>query len=92
MILKPYFCPLNAMVYIEKTSQPQRKTATMCGSEQTVSLPYRKKIFSRNYILLMASSLMASPHNLNSTYYYIFRNLSMIAYMAEIQKSKFTNI
>ena len=29
--------------------------------------------------------------NLNSIYYYIFRNLSMIAYMIKIQNSKFSN-
>ena len=28
----------------------------------------------------------------NSTYYYIFRNLSTVAYINEIQKSKFANI
>ena len=35
-------------------------------------------------ILLIANSL-----NLNSAYYYIFRNLFMIAYITEIQRSKF---
>ena len=30
--------------------------------------------------------------NKNSAYYYIFRNLSMIANMIEIQKSKLANI
>ena len=35
------------------------------------------------YIPLMAISL-----NLNSAYYYSFRNLSTIAYIIEIQKSK----
>ena len=34
---------------------------------------------------------MANLLNLNSVYY-IFRNLSMIAYMTEIQKSKFAII
>ena len=35
---------------------------------------------------------MANSLNLNSTNYYIFRNLSMIAYIIEIHKSKFANI
>ena len=36
---------------------------------------------------------MANSLNLNSAYYhYIFRNLSMIAYMIEIQKSNIANI
>ena len=35
---------------------------------------------------------MESSLNLISAHYYIFRNLSMIAYMIEIQKSKFANI
>ena len=35
---------------------------------------------------------MANLLNLNSAYNYVFRNLSMIAYMIEIQKSKFANI
>ena len=30
--------------------------------------------------------------NLNSAYHYIFRNISMIAYMVEIQKSKIAYI
>ena len=37
-------------------------------------LPCRKKILIRVYISLMANSL-----NLNSTYYFIRRNISMIA-------------
>ena len=41
--------------------------------------------------LNIAISLMANLLNLNSAYY-IFRNLSMIAYMTEIQKSKFAII
>ena len=41
--------------------------------------------------LNIAISLMANLLNLNSVYY-IFRNLSMIAYMTEIQKSKFAII
>ena len=32
---------------------------------------------------------MANSLNLNSVYYYIFRNLSMIAYVIGFQKSKF---
>ena len=35
---------------------------------------------------------MATSLKLSSAYYYIFRNLSMIAYMIEIQESKFANI
>ena len=35
---------------------------------------------------------MANSLNLNSAFYYIFRNLSIIAYIIEIQKSKFANI
>ena len=35
---------------------------------------------------------MANLLNLNSAYYFIFRNLLMIAYKIEIQKSKFANI
>ena len=39
-----------------------------------------------------AISLKSNSLNLNSAYYYIFRNLSMIAFIIEIQKSKFVNI
>ena len=39
-----------------------------------------------------AISLMANSLNLNYVYCFIFRNLSMIAYLIEIQKSKFANI
>ena len=35
---------------------------------------------------------MANSPNFNFAYYFIFRNLSMIAYIIEIQKSKFANI
>ena len=42
-----------------------------------------------------AISLMANSLILNAAYYYMFRNLTMIAYtctcIIEIQKSKFTN-
>ena len=36
------------------------------------------------WYLNFAFSLMANSLNLNSAYYYTFRNLSMIAYMIEI--------
>ena len=39
-----------------------------------------------------AISLMTNLVNLNSAYYYIFRNLSMTAYLIEIQKSTLANI
>ena len=42
--------------------------------------------------LNFAISLMANSLNLNSTDYNTFRNLSMIAFVIEIQKSKFANI
>ena len=42
--------------------------------------------------LNLAISLMAYSLNINSAYYFIFRNLSMIAYIIEVQKSKFANI
>ena len=35
---------------------------------------------------------MSNSLNLNSAYYYIFKNLLMIAFIIEIQKSKFANI
>ena len=40
----------------------------------------------------MANSLIANLLNLYSAYYFIFRNLLMIAYKIEIHKSKFANI
>ena len=46
--------------------------------------------FHRN--LNFAISLMAKSLDLNSAYNYIYRNLSMIASMTEIQESKFANI
>ena len=49
----------------------------------------RKKIFIGIQICLFPISLMANLLNLNSVYYYIFRNLSMIVYIIEIQKSNF---
>ena len=42
--------------------------------------------------LYFAISLMSNLLNLNSAYYYNFRNLLMIAFIIEIQKSKFVNI
>ena len=39
-----------------------------------------------------AFSLMANLLILNSAHNYIFRNLSMIAYIIEMQKSEFANI
>ena len=42
--------------------------------------------------LNFASSLMANSLNLNSAHNYIFGNLSMIAYVIEMQKSEFANI
>ena len=42
--------------------------------------------------LNFAISLMANSLNSNSVYYYILRNLIMIASIFEIQKSKFANI
>ena len=39
-----------------------------------------------------AISLMANCQNLNSGYFYIFRNLSMTAYITEIQKSNLADI
>ena len=47
---------------------------------------------SFHWNLNFAISLMAKSLDLNSSNYYIFRNLSMIAYMIEIQESKFANI
>ena len=47
---------------------------------------------SFHWILNFAILLMANLLNLNSAYYHIFRNLSMMAYMIEIQESKFVNI
>ena len=47
---------------------------------------------SFHWNLNFAISLMAKSLDLKSTYYCIFRNLSMIAYMIEIQESKFSNI
>ena len=44
------------------------------------------------WILNFAISLMANSLNLNSAYYYIFRNLLMMANIIQIQKSKFANI
>ena len=46
--------------------------------------------FHRN--LNFAISLMTNLVNLNSTYYYIFRYLSMTAYFIKIQKSTLANI
>ena len=42
--------------------------------------------------LYFAISLVANSLNLNYAYYYDFRNLSVIAYMIEIRKSKFANV
>ena len=42
--------------------------------------------------LNFAISLMANSRNLNSAHDKTLRNLSMIAYMIKIQKSKFANI
>ena len=42
--------------------------------------------------LNFTNSLMANLLNLNSALYCTYRNLSMKAYMIEIQKSKFANI
>ena len=39
-----------------------------------------------------AISLMANSLTLNYAYYYIYRNNSMIAYIIEIQKTKFADI
>ena len=36
--------------------------------------------------------MMANPPNLNPANHYIFKNLSMIAYIIEIEKSKLANI
>ena len=46
------------------------------------------KIFNVNF----AISLLANWLNLNSAYYEIFSNLSMIAYIFEIQKQNSTNL
>ena len=40
---------------------------------------------------LYLGRLMANLLNVNYAYHYIFRNLSMIAYKIEIQKSNFAN-
>ena len=45
-----------------------------------------------NWNLNFAVSLIANSLNLNPAYYYIFWNLSIIAYIIEVQKSKFANI
>ena len=45
-----------------------------------------------NWNLNFAISLMENSLNFNSTHYYIFGNLSMIAYIIAIQISKFANI
>ena len=41
-----------------------------------------------HWILNYDSSLMENSPNLNSLYYYVFGNFSMIAYIIEIQKSR----
>ena len=50
-------------------------------------LPYKKKLFIGISISLMANSL-----KLNSANYDNFGNLSMIAFVIKIQKSKSSNI
>ena len=42
--------------------------------------------------LYFAITLMVNLLNINYASYYIFRNLSIIAYIIEIQKSQFANI
>ena len=43
-------------------------------------------------ILNFAIFLMANWLNLNSAYYYIFRSLSMVAHIIDIQRSYFADI
>ena len=52
-----------------------------------VTLQEEKNHWNLNFAILL---FMAN--SLNSAYYSIFRNLSMIAYIIEIHKSKFANI
>ena len=70
-----------------------------CGIvHETISFPVTvmvvtyptQKNFHRN--LNLAISLRTNSLYLTSAYYYIFKNFSMIAYLIEIQKSKFANI
>ena len=49
---------------------------------------YKNFLWNFNF----AISLMKNLLNLNSAYYSIFRKLSMMAYIIEIQKSIFANI
>ena len=64
-------------------------------SKNTCTLINQSVLYStlqeRNFhwILNCAILLTANSLNSNSAYYYILRNLSMIAYVFEIQKSKF---
>ena len=59
-------------------------------NDHTMCIPYMEENF--NWNLNFAVSLIANSLNLNPAYYYIFWNLSMIAYIIEVQKSKFANI
>ena len=45
-----------------------------------------------HWILIFAYSLMANLLNFNSAHYRFLGNLSMMAYVIEIQKPKFSNI
>ena len=45
-----------------------------------------------HWILISNISLMAMSLNLNSAYYYIFRSLSMVAHIIDIQRSYFADI
>ena len=56
----------------------------------TICIPYRK-ICSWNLNFAISPMAYALALISISAYYYIFRNLSMIAYINEIQKSKFAN-
>ena len=64
---------LNFMVILDNLQQ----------AINALAYTLQEEMFDWN--LNLAISLMVNSLNLNSAYYYIFRNLSMIAYMIEIQ-------
>ena len=70
------------------------KTIVLQFVHLTTSVPIVKTLVVENlhWNLNFAIWVMVNSLDFNSVYYYIFRNLSMIAFIIEIQKSKFPNI
>ena len=88
MSLRPYIIPARIKLVLGYRLHYRIKINMQFNLASLLTMQEENFHWNLNF----ANSLMANSPNWNSANYYIFRNLSMIAYIIKIQKSKFADI